>query len=189
MKQTVWDTFRRARLAKMAQECPRILDFGASARSDRDLFVPGQYTTTDIDANTKPDIVADICDLHMIPDACYDGIICCAVLEHVYNPFRAVEEMKRVLKPGGQIFAYVPFLYSYHARPGAYSDYYRFTHEGVRYLFRDFSKVDLCPVRGNLATLLNLIPGRLSRLQKLAHRIDGLFSNVQVSGYNIHCVN
>ncbi len=189
MQNKQWEAFRRAKLQKMASECPKILDFGASARGDKQLFREGQYTTADLDPSTRPDIVADICELHMIPDASYDGIICCAVLEHVYDPFRAVEEMKRVLKPGGQLFAYVPFLYGYHARPGAYSDYYRFTHEGVQYLFRKFHDIDLCAVRGNFSTLMNLLPGKLGRLQSVGVYLDRFFSNTQVSGYNIHCVN
>ena len=38
----------------------------------------------------------------------YDEIICLAVLEHVYNPFIALDNLK-MLKNNGVIYGYVPF--------------------------------------------------------------------------------
>jgi len=41
-------------------------------------------------------------------DNFFDAIICIAVMEHVYDVFSLVEEMYRVLKPGGYVVAEVP---------------------------------------------------------------------------------
>ena len=144
----------------------------------------GRIVTADLDPSIQPDIVADICQLDMIDEASFDGIICCAILEHVYDPFKAVSEMKRILKPKGLLFGYVPFLYPYHAKEGHYSDYYRFTEEGVRYLFKDFDQIEVTPVRGNVSTLFNLLPGKLNSIQKAMMWADPFFSSKQVSGYN-----
>lgn len=183
-----WDKYRYDKFRQMAQECDFILDFGQSARGDKKFFSENQYKTADIDPSIQPDILTDICDMHMIKDEEFDGIICCAILEHVYNPFAAVSEMRRILKPGGKLFGYVPFLFPYHPKPGHYSDYYRFSEEGIKYLFRDFRSIEICPFRGNVTTLANMLPGKLNRLQNLFGWLDPLFSNKQVSGYNFFAI-
>lgn len=44
-----------------------------------------------------------VADAHAVPlaDSCVDGVVIQAVLEHVLDPQRVVEEIVRVLKPGG----------------------------------------------------------------------------------------
>lgn len=73
-------------------------------------------------------------------DSSCDAIICETSLEHIKNPVLAVQEMLRVLKSGGLIYATLPFVYGFHDSPG---DYYRWTKEGVRELFRDFQEREL----------------------------------------------
>jgi len=53
-----------------------------------------------------------------------DLIICTEVLEHLYNPFHCIKEMKRVLKSGGFIFLSTPFFAPIHDKK---HDYFRFT--------------------------------------------------------------
>lgn len=81
-----------------------------------------------------------IADAHTIPmaDACVDGVIIQAVLEHVLEPQKVVEEIYRVLKPAGIVFADTPFMQQVHE--GAY-DFTRFTESGHRYLFKKFSLI------------------------------------------------
>jgi SAM-dependent methyltransferase len=181
-----WDKFRQEKLQFMAGRCEQVLDFGQSARADKKYFSNDQYKTCDIDPSIKPDILGDICDLNSIADHSFDGIICCAILEHVYNPFKAVEEMFRILKSGGVLFGYVPFLYYYHAHAGHYKDYYRFSEDGIRYLFKDFKNLEIVPVRGAVTTLLNLLPGKLGKIQIFFGWADRFFSARQVSGYNFY---
>jgi ubiquinone/menaquinone biosynthesis C-methylase UbiE len=42
------------------------------------------------------------------PSESFDGVICLSVLEYVMAPKKAVRELHRILKPGGQILATVP---------------------------------------------------------------------------------
>jgi SAM-dependent methyltransferase len=82
-----------------------------------------------------------ICDAHDIPfkDGTFDGVIIQAVLEHVCDPFRCVEEIHRVMKPGGLIYAETPFMQQVHGRAW---DFTRFTDLGHRRLFRRFTEID-----------------------------------------------
>lgn len=41
-------------------------------------------------------------------DACFDKVYCSEVLEHVLNPNAVIDEMKRVLRPGGTLVLSVP---------------------------------------------------------------------------------
>lgn len=50
-------------------------------------------------------------------DAQFDYIICLAVLEHTKRPWVAIDEMLRVLKPGGHIRIDWPFLQGVHGYP------------------------------------------------------------------------
>lgn len=93
----------------------------------------------DYDIKNKPHIGGDIQRLPFKKES-IDVILCSAVLEHIPEPHEAVNEMYRVLKCGGSLLGYVPFLYPYHASP---SDYYRFTEEGIKFLFRDYSKIKM----------------------------------------------
>lgn len=88
-----------------------------------------------------------IADAHAIPlaDACFDGVVIQAVLEHVLEPGRVVAEIWRVLKPGGLVYAETPFLQQVHEGP---YDFTRFTESGHRYLFRNFALVKSGPCGG-----------------------------------------
>jgi SAM-dependent methyltransferase len=85
-------------------------------------------------------LTALVCDAHDIPfeDETFDGVIAQAVLEHVVDPYRCVEEIHRVLKPQGLVYAETPFMQQVHM--GRY-DFTRFTHSGHRRLFRRFREI------------------------------------------------
>jgi SAM-dependent methyltransferase len=91
--------------------------------------------------------VSVICDAHSLPftDACFDGVIVQAVLEHVVDPIRCVAEIHRVLKPNALVYAETPFMQQVHL--GRY-DFTRFTHLGHRRLFRKFAEVSSGAVCG-----------------------------------------
>jgi len=88
-----------------------------------------------------------ICDAHDIPfeNSSFDGVIIQAVLEHVVDPYRCVDEIYRVLKKNGFVYAETPFMQQVHM--GRY-DFTRFTHLGHRRLFRRFEEIDSGAVCG-----------------------------------------
>jgi uncharacterized protein YbaR (Trm112 family) len=82
-----------------------------------------------------------ICDGHDLPfkDNMFDGVIIQAVLEHVLEPVRCVNEIHRVLKSDGIVYSETPFMQQVHA--GKF-DFTRFTHLGHRRLFREFTEIE-----------------------------------------------
>ena len=144
--------------------------------------------------NPVPDYGADIIgDIHKMPfpDNSQEAIICCAVLEHVENPFLAVSEIYRTLKPGGYCYAFVPFLYYYHVpKSGEYKDYWRFTEDGTRHLFRQFKTLELSTGRGAIETWLHLNPAT-QKLTKLGNWLDRVLQKTQTkqtSGYSVFLI-
>jgi len=55
-----------------------------------------------------------------------------SVIEHLPDPERAVSELFRTIKPGGLIYAEIPFIGAYHMAP---NDYQRYTISGIESLF------------------------------------------------------
>ncbi len=64
------------------------------------------YTTTDLESPLA-DVKADICNLPFENDA-YDVILCNHVLEHIPDDTNAMQELYRVLKPGGMAILQIP---------------------------------------------------------------------------------
>jgi SAM-dependent methyltransferase len=65
-----------------------------------------QYTTTDL-FSPLADVKADICNLPF-EDNQYDVIFCNHVLEHIPDDTKAMQELYRVLKPGGMAILQIP---------------------------------------------------------------------------------
>ena len=139
----------------------------------------------------NPDIVGDIHTMPF-PDASEEAIVCLSVLEHVENPIKAAEELYRVLKSGGYCFVYVPFLFYYHAEKGYYGDFWRFTEDSIRYMFKKFSSIEVRKTRGPFETWIKLSPlGRLSVCIKgamIIDRLTGKTGSSQTSGYYVFLV-
>ncbi len=64
------------------------------------------YTTTDLNSPLA-DIKADICNLPF-EDNQYDVIFCNHVLEHIPDDTKAMQELLRILKPGGMAILQIP---------------------------------------------------------------------------------
>ena len=110
----------------------KILVIGAG-----DTSIDGRVIYTDVAFGKMVDCIADAHDLPF-PDGSFDACIACAVLEHVVDPYRCVQEITRILKLDGFVYAETPFMQPVHM--GAH-DFTRFTFLGHRRLFRNFSEI------------------------------------------------
>jgi SAM-dependent methyltransferase len=107
----------------------------------------GKIISFDIYNSTNINFIADA---HSIPitDETFDLVIIQAVLEHVVCPQIVVNEIRRVLKINGKVYAETPFLQ--HVHEGAY-DFTRYTVLGHRILFKDFD-TNLSGFNGGIGT-------------------------------------
>ena len=196
------EIFFREKITKIFQRNGEIIDIGGGLRIDPernnrgihnswaiDLAKNANYKILDKVSDYNPNIVGDI---HNLPfkDNSIDAILCMSVLEHVEEPSRAVKEIYRSLKPGGYCFAQVPFIFYYHPMLGYYKDYYRFTEDGLEYLFRDFSSVEIINGRGALATVMNLFPffSKRTSFFEMLDKLFGKSASSQTDGFNVFCI-
>ncbi len=197
--------FFREKVKKIFTEKKIIVDIGGGLRvskkqgnrydKQQDWITPMlsvvEYKIMDLVSTYSPDVVGDI---HKMPfqDNSLDAIICLSVLEHVENPILAAKEMHRTLKPEWYSIVYVPFLYYYHAEKGYYGDFWRFTEDSIRYIFRDFSDIQITKARGAIETWIKLSPlGRFNLFLSLARFLDWLTrrsGSCQTSGFYVFLI-
>ncbi len=81
----------------------------------------------DVDLSALPDYVSSA-DKLPFADNTFSVAVSQEVLEHLREPQIALEELARVVRPGGLLYLQTPFIIGYHAAP---ADYWRFTNEGL----------------------------------------------------------
>ncbi len=117
-------------------------------------------------------------------DGSIDTALCANVLEHVYDHRFLVGEMYRILKPGGQLIGFVPFLIQYHPDP---HDYFRYTKEALMRIFSDagFADVTIREVGGgpfmtNFNNIMLSVPRQVAAALFLIYwPLDRLFLRVR----------
>jgi SAM-dependent methyltransferase len=131
------------------------------------------YVGSDYNNDYKPDIVALAWKLP-VEEGSFDAALLLQSLEHIADTAKTVLELKRILKPGGEVFLTVPQTMKNHSglhpsgdapvsnfsseqEPYWRVDYYRYTKYGLIYLFRDFEIIKIVETTGYIGTLMQLI--------------------------------
>jgi SAM-dependent methyltransferase len=120
-----------------------ILDDGAGGRK-----YPG-VISLEYEAYCGGTLLADGLELPFRDDS-FDAVLSQAVIEHVKEPQRYVDEVYRTLRPGGVFYAEVAFMQPIHYEP---MHFFNVTPFGLDYLCRRFQKVD----GGSIGTLQETI--------------------------------
>lgn len=133
----------------------RFIDLGCGEMPYRQ-FIEGQveaYDSFDVESRTAGvTYIGDIQNMQAVAGNRYDSAACLEVLEHVPDPFRAVSEIYRILRPGGILVLSVPHLSRLHEEP---NDFYRYTRYGVRRLLEQAGfQVESVVQRGGLFSFL-----------------------------------
>jgi len=104
----------------------KVLDLGGNKIHKRGRFDIEKYplyvTYANLVTSKRPDIQ---CDAARVPTRgdLFDAVICSELLEHVPEPALVLQEVFRVIKPGGCLLSTVPFLYRIHGDPYDYNRY------------------------------------------------------------------
>ena len=117
-----------------------------------DLVMPG--AGGEEESGSTVDLLADIQRLPFA-NASVDGVICTYVLEHVADARACIDEIVRVVKPGGQIYISVPFIFPTHPDP---LDRWRWTLDGLRYSLRDFDEIEAGNAGGPFSAYVAITP-------------------------------
>ena len=110
------------------------LDAGAGRSPYGEMLAAQGHKVVSIDIEDRSgnlDIEGDIQCMPHVASGSFDTVLCSQVLEHVPRPWEAMNELARVLRPGGQLIVTVPHLSWIHEAP---HDYYRYTMYGLRHL-------------------------------------------------------
>ena len=103
---------------------------GGSLRTDRPT---GTDQPTGNDQTVETDRLDDLTKLPFA-DASARTVICRSALEHVFEPRRAMEEMQRILKPGGILYVCVPGNRSLSSG----NNFWHFTPQALQQLMQPF---------------------------------------------------
>lgn len=133
----------------LGRRAPRVLQVGSRTLiSDRNVrnwrSLVGKrfgsrahFIGMDLQAGTNVDSVLDICGparslKAALGEEAFDLVLCCHVLEHTHDPWRAARNIEGLLKPSGLAFVSAAWSQAFHATP---DDLWRFSVRGLMRLF------------------------------------------------------
>ena len=133
------------------------LDLGSDKCPYRSLLESRGYAvkTLDLTLDNGADY-AGTAEETGLRNASFDVVLCTQVIEHCMNPWRALAEASRILKPNGSLIVSAPHVWFYHPHP---TDHWRFTQEGMVRLCRDvgLEPTILLAQGGSILTLFQVL--------------------------------
>lgn len=119
-------------------ENSEILEIGSNDSklnfSAKDIFKNAKlFHQTDVDSKFGHDLL----DIRYVSKDSkkYDLVLCCNILEHVYENKNLSSNLKKLVKKDGYLLVSVPFIYPLHEEP---MDYWRYTEHNLKLFFKDF---------------------------------------------------
>ena len=171
---------RKGLLQKISQYASTLqgdlLDFGCGVKPYKSLFTHvNSYTGVDFEneghshANEQIEYFYDGKTLPF-KDASFDCIFTSEVFEHIFNLEEILEELNRVLKPGGKMLLTCPFVWPEHEKP---HDFARYTQFALKHLLQNhgFDAV-LIDKSGNFFTVVTQL--------RIAYLHDVLFPKLTI---------
>lgn len=113
----------------------KILDIGCGTKPYSQFFHGSEYIGLELDIgeNRKSKFADYYYDGKRFPfiDSSFDSVILSQVFEHVFNPDEFMNEVARILKPGGKLLLTVPFIGDEHEKP---YDFGRYSSFGLKFI-------------------------------------------------------
>lgn len=159
----------------------RVLDVGCGTQPYRSLFRVTEYLGMEIDtpdnrARKRADVFYGGRRFPFDSET-FDSLVCNEVLEHVFTPTEFVQELFRVLKPGGHLLLTVPFVWDEHEQP---FDYARYASFGLRALLTNagFDVLHQAKTMGDVRVLCQLVNAYLYKVTVSKNQYVNLVSTL-----------
>lgn len=138
---------------KICEDCfdlqEPIYEFGAlqvpgqeSFADLRTFFENKKYVGSDYRLGIGVDVVLDLHNIEL-PSASVGSVLCLDTFEHVEYPWKAVDEINRILGANGILILTSVMNFPIHSYP---HDYWRFTPEGFKSLLSSFNSSVIVPI-------------------------------------------
>jgi SAM-dependent methyltransferase len=164
-KRRLFPTCRRALLERALarldlRDRRAVLVVGAGDDPYRHLFPAArEYLCLDVEYTPGvTDVVADVQEMPLELHR-FDCVLATECMEHVADPFKFVEQISRVLQPGGLAVVTVPFLFHQHGDP---HDFWRPTRECLARLLSAYRQVEIQSLGNRLHVISDLITTALA---------------------------
>jgi len=127
---------------RIAEDLPykgRVVDLGCGTAQYKEIILKSadEYIGVDwknsLHDQDNVDVFADLTQRLPFDDNFAETVVCFQVMEHLPEPNLFLSECFRILKPDGNLFITVPFMWHVHESP---HDYYRYTRYGLEYLLK-----------------------------------------------------
>lgn len=120
-----------------------VVDFGAGSSDSIKKWLPEGVTYIPTDIKKKEGVVfVDLNEPLPFADESVDVATLFFSLYILEDPIGSLQEVRRILKPGGKVYIAIPFISAEIAEP---HDYWRFTYEGLDRIFQkaSFTKIHI----------------------------------------------
>jgi SAM-dependent methyltransferase len=164
-----WLVLRRRReifamwLARIESAQLDVLDVGGRLQPYRPLMATRvrKYFALDLRKGPLVNLVARAEQIPLRGDT-FDLAVCTQVLEYVCSPAAVIDEIHRVLKPGGSLLLSVPAVFPRDAD----EDAWRFLPASLHSLFTNFSRCEILPEGGSVIGFFRTLNVCLSMFMK-----------------------
>lgn len=137
-----------------------VLDLGGGQRAKylHLLKSPQNVYSVNIDPKIEPTHLVQPGSPLPFDDDSFDSVISLNTLEHIYDASAVLQEMFRVVKPGGKVHVTVPFMFRIHGHP---DDYFRATPSWWRETFcrAGFTSLEFQPLVWGRSATGTVVPG------------------------------
>lgn len=112
----------------------------------------------------------------------FDAIIATHTLEHLEDPQKTIDEIYDALKKNGVCIISAPLIEHFHPYP---KDYYRFTWDSLKLLFRKFKKVEIYHHGNKIQSIWQLL--NIGYIKLLLNFFNPLIALIKSKNTRIPC--
>lgn len=158
VRKTIHRQLLEEELKKLSDQLTgKILDIGSKDARYANWFT-GEMVSVDITPNPEKGVLTgNIYNLNFTPNS-FDGVLSTEVFQYLTDPKKALDEIYKILKPGGILLLSAPLVYRVH------EDLVRYTETAWRKLLGHFSKIEFFYIGNFYTIILDIARDKLTKL-------------------------